>query len=228
MTCRLPFTLPDFWPFRVASQQKPSRTTSAPVQLRLPQSACHISVDLVSGDAAGLLQTCRCFRNLLPCKITAKAATRGWAANIVSLVVLIKWIKRHAESKTGACCDIKQTLYFTSGGLQSNAGTRSLSRPLLLGETDGFVPANEQSRQRTVFTGPVRVKVFLCIKHQTHLQMSLSRAAFNVCILQTLQAVHKWSKAKRAAWAKNVIKEYWFDPSVYISRLFFMASWDCQ
>lgn len=50
--------------------------------------------------------------------------------------------------------------------------------------------------------------------------MSLSRAVFNVCILQTLQAVHMWSKAKRAAWAKNVIKESWFDPSVYFHACF--------
>lgn len=73
LTCRLSAIAPpygttefgtgrqDCWPFLFSSRQKLSGTTSAFVELRLPQSACHVSVNLVFGDAVGPSQTCRCF-----------------------------------------------------------------------------------------------------------------------------------------------------------------------
>lgn len=109
---------------------------------------------------------------------------------------------------------------------QSNRGTQSLTCPLILGETDGFVPSNEQSRHRAVFKGPERVKVFLCFKHQTCLQISLSRAAFNVCILQTRQAVQDDLKPSERPEPRTSLRSVGLI-SAYTSRLFSMASWDC-
>lgn len=68
------------------------------------------------------------------------------------------------------------------------------------------------------------MKVFLCIKHQTHLQMSPSRAAFNVCVVQTLGAVLTGDlKPSEKPEPRTSLRSIGLIPA-YISRLFSVAS----